>query len=70
MSINSYMALGRQYWRFHQKEVKSDLRRNFLTKPYWSGPREEVADFLPGPRAPGIGGMLTGDNAFLQLFLL
>lgn len=37
---------------FPQVGMKSDLRRDFLTKPYWSEPWKEAADFPPGPRGP------------------
>lgn len=47
--IDSYMALRRQCWMFHQEGMQSDLRKNFLTKTYWSGPQKEAVALIPGP---------------------
>lgn len=52
IAIDGYVELGRQCWRFHPKEMKSDLRRSLLTKPYCSRPREEAVHVPPGPWGP------------------
>lgn len=48
------MELGRQSWRLYRKEMKSDVRRQFLTKPYGSRPWKQLWIFFLGPRTPAV----------------
>lgn len=67
-TLDSYVELGRQCWRFHQKETESDLRRSLLTEPCCR-PREGPCIFLPGPGDPWHWwDAETDDSSLLQLF--